>query len=576
MALTTTRLTLPYPEPNDTVDVPRDVLALANRLDIIAAREAGAPAAAVAVSDVGVLNQIRAGRQLAAADFTVLGLGAPAGLWNLSNVNDSSGSARTLTNKGTVPFGVGINGLATTAAQFAGSTAQALYRADTGAADPFRILTGSWGCWFRTAKRNVAQQLLSKWGASGAQSWCVYVDPAGNRVTVGVSTNGTNYLTPFGGSDVADDRWHHAVGTYDGTTARVYVDGVLEAAATGLMSDSSAATSLFATAAPLNIGGAAADAGTVTTNPAYGRVDEAFVTADILSDEQVRNLYCAKIAHGYTTTPVRVNLNVRRRLRGGTLATTDFPTTPLRLHNFTAAALTDQGSNGVVLTSNPGTGAIVSVASSDGTQGGAYSFAGAHTGLSSTDAGLPAALTARSYGAWFKTGSPSVSSGAVLAWGTVGTADARAYISTPGVLFAVSGADSITGPYVMDGQWHFLVVTEDNAAGDGLKRKLYVDGRVVGVSTVLNTLTLAGANRFRVGASADGTNPFIGQIDGAFVAGYALTTDQVTAIFNKASQAMAPSPKNAGDHVEAMDATNLLVTFDTLDGQNTIDLGVAA
>ena len=63
------------------------------------------------------------------------------------------GSGGPLVNLGAVPFGVGINGLAATAAVFAGSTGQALYIADTGAADPFRIRTGSWGCWFRTAKR---------------------------------------------------------------------------------------------------------------------------------------------------------------------------------------------------------------------------------------------------------------------------------------------------------------------------------------------------------------------------------------------------------------------------------------
>ena len=56
-------------------------------------------------------------------------------------------------------------------------------------------------------------------------------------------------------------------------------------------------------------------------------------------------------------------------------------------------------------------------------------------------------------------------------------------------------------------------MVEDNAAGDGVRRKLYFDGRLVGGSTVLNSITLAGANRFRIGAYADGTAPFTGQID---------------------------------------------------------------
>jgi hypothetical protein len=54
MTLTTARLALPYPEPNDTVDVPRDVQALAVKLDAVTptyvqgASFAARPAAGVA------------------------------------------------------------------------------------------------------------------------------------------------------------------------------------------------------------------------------------------------------------------------------------------------------------------------------------------------------------------------------------------------------------------------------------------------------------------------------------------------------------------------------------------------
>jgi hypothetical protein len=91
---------------------------------------------------------------------------------------------------------------------------------------------------------------------------------------------------------------------------------------------------------------------------------------------------------------------------------------------------------------------------------------------------------------------------------------------------------------------------------------------------VLNPITLSGTQYFRIGANPDGSSPFAGQIDGAFVCGYALTGDQVRTLYAKGSQALAPSPKNAGDHVEAMDATNVYATFDTLDSQHQIDLQV--
>jgi hypothetical protein len=551
----TTKFQLPYYQGTDLADGATQQQALADRLEVVLAQPPTAPWSSAPVLDVGLAGQIRAGRQLALADFTSLGLSAPAGLWNLSDLSDVSGNARALTNKGTVPFGVGINGLATTAAQFAGSTAQALYRADTGAADPFRIATGSWGCWFRTAKRAAFQLLVSKFGVAPNYAWELRVNNA-NVAEGGISTTGSNELLVTGVTDVCDDRWHFAVVTSDGTTQRLYVDGVLEGVAPGGV--------IGGGASPLNIGGSGADASLAASNPHYGRVDEAFVTADVLSDDQVRLLYCAKVAHGYFTTPTRLSLNVIRRKRGGVLATTDFPTQPLRLHNFTAGALTDQGSGAVALVNN---GAAVSVIGADGASGGAFSFAGAQS-LSSTDAGLPAALTARSYGCWVKTGSTVAST--FLAWPGASLSSAN------GLQTHWSGADQIVGPFTADGQWHFVVGVEDNVAGDGVRRKLYVDGRAVGGSTVMNSITLAGANRFRVGAASDGTVPFTGQIDGAFVCGYALTFEQIAALYAKGSQALAVSPKNSGDHVESLDATNVLATFDSLGPQHSISLGVTA
>jgi hypothetical protein len=74
-----------------------------------------------------------------------------------------------------------------------------------------------------------------------------------------------------------------------------------------------------------------------------------------------------------------------------------------------------------------------------------------------------------------------------------------------------SVGDNIAGGFVADGQWHFVAAVEDNAAVDGVRRKLYLDGRLVGGSVTLNAATLAGANRFRIGAASDGTTPFTGQ-----------------------------------------------------------------
>jgi hypothetical protein len=166
----------------------------------------------VPVLDVGMVNQRRAGRQLANADFTALGLSVPIALWNLSDTNDASGNTRVLINKGGVGFGTGINGIANTAAIFTGSTAQALYIADTGAADPFRIKTGSWGCWFRTAKRATGQNLFGKLGPRRSVSHGSPSPPPNvAQRLMGEHGRGGRAGSVSGVSDVADDRWHFAV-----------------------------------------------------------------------------------------------------------------------------------------------------------------------------------------------------------------------------------------------------------------------------------------------------------------------------------------------------------------------------
>jgi hypothetical protein len=144
-------------------------------------------------------------------------------------------------------------------------------------------------------------------------------------------------------------------------------------------------------------------------------------------------------------------------------------------------------------------------------------------------------------------------------------------------LRAISGGDVITGPFISDGQWHQAIVTEDNAAGDLVKRKLYVDGRIVGGSTVLTSLTLAGANSFRIGAASNASAP-VHRPDRRRVR-HRLRHDhsnEVLGLYAKGSQDLGASPKNAGDHVERLDAASVLAVFDTLESQHTVDLGVVA
>lgn len=520
---------------------------------------------AAPILDVGIANQIRAGRQLSPADFAAIGLNAPLALWNLSDLSDASGNGRNLLNKGAVPFASGINGIASTAANFSGVATQGLYISDTGAADPFRIRFGSMGAWFRSALRSIQGTIIGKLGAGGQYGYELFVDP-GNLSGIQISGDGSAIQVVRGFTDPLDDRWHFIVGTFDGHYIRLYLDGVAEVGV------AFTTQGMFGSSAPFNIGGRQADGSNNNTVPFNGRIDEAFITTDVLSEDQVRNLYCAKIGHTLGAAPARISLNVRRLRKGAALASADFPTRPLRLHNFSAGSLGDEGSNNVPLTINAGASPSPG---SDGVAGNSYAFNSTNS-LVSSDTGLPVGVSARSLGCWVKTltGTPSY----YLTYGAP-TSPYGLGIQTGGVLITTDGATNITGPYMADGQWHFVVVVADNGSYDNLKQKVYIDGKLVGRSQTLGAMTLGGANGLHVGSLSDGTalgsSRFVGFVDGVFICDYALTSDQIRALYAKGSQILSKSPKNVGDHIEGMDANNLYAIFDILDSQHQIDLAVA-
>lgn len=511
---------------------------------------------AAGILDVGVSGQKRAGRILAATDFTaLLGLSQPIGLFNLSDLTNL-GSGGALTNKGAVPFGKGITGAAAEAAVFAGSTAQALYISDTGAADPFRIKTGSFGCWFRTAKRGTIQALLSK-RAAGALSYLVYVSAA-NVLQFYVAVDGATLTNVSGVTDVADDRWHFATCTYDGSVMRVYVDGALEASLP-------LAGTMFGGNGPFNIGAEFSENTALAQSPHFGRIDVAFVTGDVLTEEQIRLLMSVKTAHGLSVTPREVRTSLRRRKKGGPFVVGDFTATPKALYNFTGNLLTDAGSLGLGLANNNG---AVSVAGADGQAGGAYQFvAGSLQYLSASDAGLPMGTASRSIGFWMKT--RDLNGPAMVVYGN-GVNDIKIYMAATGEIQATDNTNTVNGlAIVADGQWHFVVLTIDNAAGDGLKQKLYVDGRLVAGQTALVGTVSGGAGAFRIGRNTGGSALYYsGSIDGVFITDYTMAEDEILALFAKGSLAgsgvIVPTLDDADlqQIIQGFDATNVYTIAD--------------
>lgn len=517
------------------------------------------------VLDVGIPGQIRAGRELRLEDFEHFGLDAPTGLWNLSNFNDSSGNNRHLNEKGSVSQARGINGLDSTAALFFGQPTDALYIVDTGASDPFRVRTVSFGAWIRTSKSGgtAYQAVIGKRSSTAGQyGYWLRINPAAT-ISFGISSTGSDALEITSLSKLCDDRWHFVVGTFDGNLQELYVDAVLEASQLR-------SALIFGSSAPLNIGAVGADASANGTEPNFGRIDEAFVTSEILTEDRIHNLYCARIPHTLAAMPTRVSLNVYSSCKGASLIPADFPFAPLRLYNFSAGSLGNEGSHGVAgVLEN--VGGAVSVAGVDGTKNNAFNFSGTQR-LTGTDANLPDGLESVSYGCWVKTANASATM-YIITWGTTNDSnDTRLYM-VAGSLYFGSGTEEVAGPFIADGKWHFIAVVQENAATDGLKRKLYLDGRLVATSTGLQSVTLG--NKFYIGMNLASSQNFSGQVDAVFVTDIPLTFDEITKLYIKTMVEHMPSPKNAGDHIMELLEDDILATFDTLDISNRVNLTVA-
>ena len=523
-----------------------------------AAGSAIAVLSAAPILDTGWTAQIRAGRVLTPSDFTAMGLSNPIGLWNLTNVNDSSGNGNNLTNLSNgVLFGRGITNTQPEAAFWGPlQTTGCLYRADAGAADPFRISTGSCGCWTHTAVTR-AQGLVGKTTAAINQtpaSAAYYIQINSSGLATLWTADGTNLYTITGVTNVCDDHWHFIVGTFDGVMGRIYVDGVLD----GSGPVGACPTTL---ANPVNIG-SRGGSGSGFSDGHYGYIDEAFITGDVLGEEHVRYLYAVKIPHSLGKIPTTTSLSVRRQRKGKLYPMSDFGNC-LRVYNFTGSLASD-GSSAVALTGSPIYGEGLDGPNKGLLLNGSYS-------LTASDSDLTQGASAAMLACWVKT--TKLANSGIIGYGTRGTADVRLTTDTTGAVFFANGANIVKGPFIADGRWHFLLGLTNQSYYDGQGTRFYVDNKLVG--TLASYVNITRGGTLRVGADIDGSIPFTGAIDCVAVGGGANLTSSPTMIWARGNTPMPPSPKNAGDHIEGVDASNVYAIFDTLENHHLIDLAVA-
>jgi len=137
--------------------------------------------------------------------------------------------------------------------------------------------------WVKIASTTAEKKVIAKWSDSaGAFSYLLGIAGAGNDNAQFVVNTGSNGVAT-GTTSLSVGVWHHLVGTYDGTTVRVYVDGVEEGTA-------SLTGNISSNTAPVRIG---VGSGATSEQPMDGAVDDPRIYDRVLSAEEIATIFAS-------------------------------------------------------------------------------------------------------------------------------------------------------------------------------------------------------------------------------------------------------------------------------------------
>lgn len=150
--------------------------------------------------------------------------------------------------------------------------------------------------------------------------------------------------------------------------------------------------------------------------------------------------------------------------------------------------------------------------------------------------GIPTGNSSRSVELWFK-GGRNATANDLFVYGPPAGASCfivRAPASTDTVGLLTSGNDFTTAERVTDGSWHHIVITY-NSSGNAVK--VYVDGILVGSSTLSTLTTSIDANGVQIGGWVPGGTTTRGRIAHVAVYSVVLSAAQVADHYARGVQA---------------------------------------
>jgi Concanavalin A-like lectin/glucanases superfamily len=343
------------------------------------------------------------------------------------------------------------------------------------------------------------------------------------RITNNYATNSINLSTVSSGWN--DDEWHHAVCTYDGSStaagAHIYIDGVDQT----LTVDQDDLSASIITSAPLCIG--AQGGGT----PFTGSVDEVAAYDVELTLGAILELYNTGNPIDLTKVSSAGDLVGYWRCGDGDL----YPYIADRSSSGNDGTMTNMEATDIVNDSAftlipTGTALLPRVSGYSVVFGGTdeYVKVGNVLAFERTD---PFSITG-----WFKT--TNLNSQYVVS--KIGATD-RGYlvaVDSTGLWFGLqnSGANRIlvyTETPLNDGKWHaFAACYDGSSSAAGVL--VYVDGLLQATSIITDALTATVVDtvELRVGARANDTSWWVGNVDNIAIYNVELSVDDVTRIYN--------------------------------------------
>jgi hypothetical protein len=193
-------------------------------------------------------------------------------------------------------------------------------------------------------------------GASGdtAASYALYVQGGGLAFYI---FDGVNYVeSPYSDPGIWDGNWHHVVGTFDGATVRLFVDGVEIGEGTPTLVQIGYA---LPTSSDLFIGSYQGDA----AHPFQGLIDEPAVYNRALSSAEIQTLAFAGNAGQVSSVVVNLPLGTATGLTGGIA----------RIQNVIGSSANDilVGNGGNLLTGGTGRDVLIAGTLASNLEGGA-------------------------------------------------------------------------------------------------------------------------------------------------------------------------------------------------------------